>query len=244
MAGSASGAGAGVELGAGGDQAGAGQPGQCGGEQVRGGGVQAVQLVDRGGAGFLRAVAGHAEGADGFGGAGAGFRDAGGFAGEHSAGGADGVDRVGFAVPAAGAPVGPVDLDHGDRGGAEVPGQAGAVAAGALDTDVVQPAVAAEPGEHLLVTGEGGGELLVAEDTAGAVQGGGVVGTGVGVHTGGDLTLPRCHARDAVLLAGDAHRRAGVDNTVMGPLGQAPIKSRPPGGCTKGGVARAGRRIT
>ena len=47
-----------------------------------------------------------------------------------------GVDRVGLALPAAGLAVRPVDLDHGDAGLGEEPGQPGPVGAGALDPDL------------------------------------------------------------------------------------------------------------
>lgn len=53
-------------------------------------------------------------------------------AGQRLAGGADGVQLIGFAAPAAGA-LGPVRLDHRVPGRGEGGGQAGAVGTAALD---------------------------------------------------------------------------------------------------------------
>ena len=62
----------------------------------------------------------------------------GGGAGHHRAGGGLGVDRIRLAPLAPGAPVRPVDLDDVDPTVQQEPGQAGAVAASAIDPDCGQ----------------------------------------------------------------------------------------------------------
>jgi hypothetical protein len=63
-------------------------------------------------------------------------------AGQRVAGGAFGVDRVGFAAPAARWALRAVKLDDDLPGGGEVAGQPGAVPAGAFDRERAHPAVA------------------------------------------------------------------------------------------------------
>ncbi|MEX5258013.1 hypothetical protein RCG71_16970 [Kocuria sp. CPCC 205281] len=61
-----------------------------------------------------------------------------------------GVDRIGLPVPALG-PSGPDDLADLDPLAHEVPGQTGAVGAGALDTDQPRAAEGADEGQQLLI---------------------------------------------------------------------------------------------
>ena len=75
------------------------------------------------------------------------FRRAAGPAGLRGPGGADGVERVGLALPAAVLAVGAVDLDDADAGGGDVAGQAGAVAAGALDAGQADGPEPAQPAQ-------------------------------------------------------------------------------------------------
>jgi hypothetical protein len=71
----------------------------------------------------------------------------GGAAGQGRPGGADRVQRVGLALAAAVLPLRAVDLDDADPGCGDVPGQAGAVAAGALDADQADGAEALQPAQ-------------------------------------------------------------------------------------------------
>ncbi len=114
--------------------------------------------------------------------------------GLNGAGRGDGVDDVCFAVAASDLPVGSGDLDDLDSGVAEVPCQCGAVAAGALDTDLVELTLPAQPGEQSPVAGDGGRERLGAEHPAELVEGGGDVQVLVGVHAAGDDKLVRCQS--------------------------------------------------
>ena len=62
-------------------------------------------------------------------------------------GGADGVERVGLALPAAVLAVGAAGLDDADAGGGEGAGQARAVAAGALDAGQADGPEPAQPAQ-------------------------------------------------------------------------------------------------
>ena len=76
-------------------------------------------------------------------------------------------------------------------------GQAGPVAAGALDTDDLHgPQEAAQPGQQAGVAGGGNLERFHAEQSADPVQGGSHMGVGVGVHAASD---------DANLYDGHGH---------------------------------------
>ena len=101
-------------------------------------------------------------------------------------GGADRVQRVGLALPAAVLAVGAVHLDDPDAGRGDVAGQAGAVAAGALDPDQGDGPEPAQPAQQAGVAGRSDRELLHAEQSADGVQRGGDVRVGMGVHAAGD----------------------------------------------------------
>lgn len=96
---------------AGGDQRLSGERGEgfaeCGGC----GDDEGFELVERGGAGFDRAVERGAQGGDRGGGADPGFGGRVGLAGEDGVGGVDRVLGVGLSLAAAGMPVGLVDLE-------------------------------------------------------------------------------------------------------------------------------------
>ena len=77
-------------------------------------------------------------------------------------------------------------FDHGDLIGAEVASEPGAIRAGPLDTDRVQVAMRAEPGDQALVAGVGGRELSDAVQPASGVDGRGAVGGGMGVDPADD----------------------------------------------------------
>jgi hypothetical protein len=140
-------------------------------------------------------------GADGFHRAGAGLRRAGGGAGQHRPGRGDGVDRIRLALPTAGLAIRPVDLDHRRALRGQVPGQAGAVGAGALHADLDQPTEAGQPGKQRRIAGRCGGELGVAEQPPGAVDRGRVVGAAVSVHAAEDIQLRARHDGIDVLVA-------------------------------------------
>src|SRR6266566_8216561 len=69
----------------------------------------------------------------------------------------------GLALPAPVLAVGAVDLDDPDAGGGDVAGQAGPVAAGALDADQADGPEPAQPAQQPGVAGRGDGELCDAE---------------------------------------------------------------------------------
>ena len=110
----------------------AGEPGP---QVVGAGHDQRPGLVDGLGPLGAGAALGDHQRADRLDGAVPALRRAAGPAGLGGPGGADGVQRVGLALPAPVLPVGAVDLDDPDAGRGDVAGQAGAVAAGALDPD-------------------------------------------------------------------------------------------------------------
>jgi hypothetical protein len=103
-------------------------------------------------------------------------------ASQHRAGGGLSIDRVGLATLAAEPPVRPVDLNDLDAVVEQVPGQAGAVAAGAFHPDQVKAPVASQPAVQLLVAAAISSELAIAQQPALLVDDGSVVGAAVGVH--------------------------------------------------------------
>jgi hypothetical protein len=113
-------------------------------QRFRGGDYQGVQAALDVGAVSNRAAAGHPQAAQRLDPHVSLFRHGGSPARQRGTGGGLGVDRVGLALPAAHSAVRAVDLHHRHVLGAQEPGQAGAVHAGALDTDQHQ---AAEPGQ-------------------------------------------------------------------------------------------------
>ena len=179
-----------------GDQGSGGVPGEPGPQVIGAGHDQGPGLVDRLGAFSRGAALGDHQRADRLDRAVPALRRAAGPAGLRGAGGADGVERVGLALPAAVLPVGAVHLDDPDAGGGDVPGQAGAVAAGALDADQAHGPEPAQPAQQAGVAGRGGRELLDAEQPADGIERSGDVHVGVGVHAAGDgacLYDGQCH---------------------------------------------------
>ena len=83
-------------------------------------------------------------------------------------------------------PVRAVHLDHPDARRGQAPGQARAVAAGALDADQGDGPEPAQPAQQASVSGRGGGEPLNAQQPADGIQRGRDVQVGVGVHAAGD----------------------------------------------------------
>ena len=83
----------------------------------------------------------------------------------------------------------PVDLDDPDTGSGHVPGQARAVAAGALDTDQGDGPEPAQPAQQASVAGRGSRELLDAEQPPDGIQRGSDMHVGVGVDAAGDGAL-------------------------------------------------------
>jgi hypothetical protein len=79
-----------------------------------------------------------------------------------------------------------IDLHDPDAGRGQVPGQPGAVAAGALDAGQGHVPEPAQPAEQIGVPGRGGRELPHAEQPAERIQRGGYVHVGVGIHAAGD----------------------------------------------------------
>ena len=100
--------------------------------------------------------------------------------------GADRVQRIRLALAVAVLAIRAVDLDDPDAGRGQVPGQPGAVAAGALDADQGEVPEPAQPAEQIGVPGRGGRELPHPQKAAERIQCGGHVHVGVGVHAAGD----------------------------------------------------------
>ena len=119
---------------------------------------------------------------------------------ERRQGGGGRVGRIGLAALAAGLAVGADHLDHLDPLGSQVAGQSGPVTAGALHTNLDQPAMPAHPGQHRLVAAGGGRELLGAQHPADGVHHGGDVHLGMGVHTTGDGLCWVCNPGHVVLF--------------------------------------------
>jgi len=82
-------------------------------------------------------------------------------------------------------PVGAVHLHDPNTGGRHVPGQAGAVAAGAFHPDQLHGPEAAQPVHQIGIADRGRGELCDAEQPADPVQRCGDMHVGMGVHTAG-----------------------------------------------------------
>jgi hypothetical protein len=104
--------------------------------------------------------------------------------------------RVGFPLAAAVLPVGAVDLDDPDAGRGDVAGQAGAVAAGALDPDQAHGAESAQPAQQPGIADRGDGELPDAEQPADGIQCGGDMGIAMGVYAASNsacLYNGHCH---------------------------------------------------
>src|SRR5712691_7693556 len=117
-------AGPGPQRGRLGHQGGYGVPGEPGPQVIGPGHDQGPGLVDGLGPLGAGAALGDHQRADRLDGAVPAFRRAAGPAGLRGPGGADGVERVGLALPAAGLAGGADDLDDPDAGGGEVAGQA------------------------------------------------------------------------------------------------------------------------
>ena len=92
-------------------------------------------------------------------------------AAERGSSGLDRVDRIGIAVGPSSLPVRSTDLDHGDAGTAQEAGQPSPVGAGALDTDPIKRAEAAQPGVQLAEPSRRRRERPDAEHPAIAVHG-------------------------------------------------------------------------
>ena len=87
-------------------------------------------------------------------------------------------------------------LDDPDAGGRDVAGQAGAVAAGALDPDQADGPEPAEPAQQAFIARYGGRELSDAKQPADRVKRSGDMGVRVSVYAAGDgacLYDGQCH---------------------------------------------------
>jgi len=140
-------AGPGAQRGQLGDQGRHGVPGEAGPQVLGPGQDQGPGLVDRLGAFPCGAALGDHESTDGLNGAVAALGRAAGPAGLGRPGSADGIEGIGLTLPAAVLPVRAVDLDDADTGCGDVPGQARAVAAGALDPDQAHRPEPAQPAQ-------------------------------------------------------------------------------------------------
>src|ERR1700752_1152321 len=87
-------------------------------------------------------------------------------------------------------------LDDGDAGRGDMPGQARAVTAGALDPDQADSPEPAHPVHQPAIAGRAGRELLDAEEPADRVERSGDVHVSVSVHATGNgarLYDGQCH---------------------------------------------------
>ena len=156
------------------------------------------------------------------------------------------VDGIGLARPPPLLAVGAVHLDDAHALVVEVAGQAGPVAAGALDANHDDGAEALKPGQQPAITEAVGRERLDAEQAADGVEGGDDMDVEVGVDPSGDLIWHGGHGSSLLSLGGDgpAGRDGGQDNDGPGGDGQtagrrpARARSPPDSGC--GGWRRAG----
>src|SRR5512133_3223182 len=152
------------------------------------------------------------------------------------AGGGLGVDRVGLAALAAGAPVWPVDLHRGEVLVQQVAGQASAVAARAFDPDGIQASVPAKPAQQLPIAATVSGEPPVAEQPSLLVDDGGVVGAAV-VSTPPMTTRVPLGMLVSPFRSGtsqDSHAPAGrADTPVMGLERTSSYQSRYPRGTSR-----------
>jgi hypothetical protein len=124
------------------------------------------------------------------------LRGAAGPAGLGGPGGADRIEGIGLALPAAVLAVGADCLDDPDAGGGDVAGQAGAVAAGPFDPGQADGPEPAQPAQQAGVAGRGGRELPDAEQSSDGIKRGGDMYVSVGVHAAGDgacLYDGQCH---------------------------------------------------
>jgi hypothetical protein len=103
-------------------------------------------------------------------------------------GSADGVQRVGLALPAAVLAVRAVNLDHADTGRGDMAGQAGAVAAGSFDPDQADGPEPAQPPQEAGVASRAGRELPDAEQPSDGIECGGDMHVGMGACTAGNCT--------------------------------------------------------
>jgi hypothetical protein len=100
--------------------------------------------------------------------------------------GADRIQRIGLARPPPVLPVRPVHLDDPDPGAGDVPGQASAIAAGALDADQTHRAEPAQPGQQPRIPRRRRRELLHAKQPADRVERCGHMRVRVRIHTAGN----------------------------------------------------------
>src|SRR6266540_2940486 len=142
---------------------------------------------------------------------------------------------VPLAAPAAGGPVGAVDLQDPLPVRGQEAGQSGAVAAGAFHTPGLDLAERAGPAQQLGVAGAGGLDLGGGQPPAELVSGRGNMQVLVGVDPDGDAwRLGICHGGRAILSIrrdGWSHRPGGRTALRRVWWQQAPIRSRVSGWC-------------
>jgi hypothetical protein len=119
-------------------------------------------------------------------------------------------------------------------GACHVPGQAGAVAAGALDPDQAHCPEPGQPAQQPGIPGRSDGELPDSEQPADRIQRGRDVGIGVGVHAAGNsacLYDGHCHLFS--LIEEVARTRWPSDPVKPRPLPRPGRSDRHAGGCRK-----------
>ena len=172
----------GAQAGAGVDEGAARQSGELVFELFGGGDEEAVDLVDRAGAGLERRASSDVQHPDCFHQTVAAFGLSCGFAAQRGARRGFGVGGVGLAVAPPRLAVGTVHLHHrhADRG--EVARQAGAVAAGAFHADDPQRTPGPQPGDEFAVAGHSRRERRRVQHPPRPVHGCGDVVVTMGVH--------------------------------------------------------------
>ena len=210
---------------------------------VIGGEAQVAQLVQGGDPLRRRRATGHRQHPDRFNVAAAALRAAQRPTRQRGACRRDGIDRVGLAFPPADLPVRAVDLDHRDPGPVEMAGQCRPIRAGALHTDLLDFAMAAQPADQALIASLGRLERFDAEHPAEVIDHGRHMHLGMGVDTRGHRTcrLYDGHRHPFLLhwvQRGGTHLPGGCREP--GPVGADPDHvPHPTGECR----LRAGRRI-
>jgi hypothetical protein len=133
-------------------------------------------------------------------------------------GGGDRVLGVGLAALASPLPVRPIHLDHRDAFSEEMAGQAGAVAAGALDADQLDGPEPAQPHKGSAISVTGGVEALDAQQRAAFVERGDNVHVEMRVDTRGDAEWQGGHRHPFRQQPGwvAPHLPARMDRTATG----------------------------
>jgi hypothetical protein len=183
----------------------------------------AAHLIERPGSGLASRQAGDPQNPHGLDVSVSGLRLAEGVAGLGSTGSSDGVLRIGLASPPAPLAVRAVDLQDVDTLALQLPSEAGAIVACALDADQLDVAEGSKPSKQTAVAGRRGLVRLHAEQRPAMIQSGADMDVEVGVDTPGDTGWHRGHRHPFV------GKRVGWHHTCQddGQDGDGPARQAP-----------------